>query len=130
MGDLRVAVAVVASLVLVGCFGGEDQPTKPSDGANTAGLDCPGGGEDVVTVVFDLGENPHGTPTARGALERFLSERRSDLSADEFRRTARPSAGTTDFAYTRDGLKLVHIYAERLERGWHVISYAFCRGVL
>jgi hypothetical protein len=131
MRSSLVTVALAASVLLVGCLGGEGQPAQPTGGANPDLPECPSG-EDAVTGVFDLGANPKGVPTARGAVTRFLRGRKSDLSADAFERTDRASGGTRRavFSYSREGSRLVRLYVERLERGWLVIAYAFCRGAL
>jgi hypothetical protein len=131
MRDLWFAIAVAACVALVGCLGGDDQAAQPSAAASTA-LQCPGGDDDLRSAIFDLGEHPQGVSTARGALERFLLSRKSDVSADDFERTD-PGSGVArkaNFSYSRDGFKLADIYVERLERGWLVISYDFCRGTL
>jgi hypothetical protein len=132
MGFLPLALALAACVALVGCLGGDDQPAQPSAGANTALPECPGGEDDLRSASFDLGENPQGFPTAREALERFLMERSSDLGANSFER-AKPGgepAREANFSYRRDGLELPNVYVERLEGGWLVISYTFCRGTL
>jgi hypothetical protein len=132
MRPMSVAIVVAACVVFVGCLGGEDQAAQPSAEARTALPECPGGDDDLRIASFDVGENPQGVPTAGGALERFLLERNSDLSADAFERTDRASAAVrkASFSYSRDGLKLANIYAGRVERGWLVISYSFCGGIL
>jgi hypothetical protein len=131
MRALSFAIAVAACVALVGCLGGDDPPAQPSPEARTA-LQCPGGDEDLRSAILDLGENPQGVSTARGALERFLLSRKSDLSADDLERTDTGSGVTrkANFSYSRDGFTLADIYVERLERGWLVISYNFCRGTL
>lgn len=131
MRVLPAAIAAAASLLLVGCLGGGDEPAQQNGDANRYLPDCPGG-EEPRAVVFDLGENPRGVPTPRGAVARFLRQEKSDLSADVFERTDRGSGGwrRAAFAYSRDGSKLVQISLERLERGWLVVGYAFCPGTL
>jgi hypothetical protein len=131
MRYLPFAIAVVASVGLIGCLGDDDQPAQPSAEAGTA-LDCPGGDDDLRSASFDLGENPQGVPSARGALERFLLSRTSDLSADAFERTDGGSGAPrkANFSYSRGESRLADIYVERLERGWLVISYDYCRGII
>lgn len=126
-----VAIALATCLALVGCLDGEDEPAQQAGGANSDLPECPSG-EDAVTAVYDLGANPNGVPTARGAMKRFLRKQKSSLSADAFERTDRGSgeARKAGFSYSRQGSELVQIYVERLERGWLVIAYAFCRGTL
>jgi hypothetical protein len=132
MRSLLLALAFVACVALVGCLGGEDQSAQPGTQVNAALPECPGGDDDLRSASFDLGANPQGFPTAREALERFLMQRKSDLTANDFERTnsGPDAAREANFTYRRNGLELPNIYVERLDSGWLVISYTFCRGML
>jgi hypothetical protein len=133
LGEVRFSPALLAALACVGlggCLGGEDESPRPTNGsADTP--ECPNG-EEPLSAVYDLGENPKGAPSARDAVARFLGFRDSDLTADSFDRDGQGSsrADRASFTYSEGGSQLVRLYVERLERGWLVIAYEFCRGAL
>lgn len=127
---LLALIALAACVVLASC-GEDQQPAQAGTEASSAPLDCPGGEEDLRRTVRDLGGNPQGEPTAVGALQRFLVEQESDLSAGDFERMQRGSGSGRKayFIHSRDGFEqLPRVYVERLERGWLVIAYDYCHG--
>jgi hypothetical protein len=128
MSSVLAALALSACVVLAGCLDDEDGETQPADPAGIS-LDCPS--EDRVDAVFDLGENPRGAPTPGEAVARFFSSRLfRSLDSEDVRRDSAGSspAEQATFSYTQQGRRLAEFYVERLETGWLVISYSFCRG--
>ena len=111
-------VVVFACIYLVGCSKEQEE----------SGGRCPGGAEPRYTV-FDLDGDSKGASSPEDALASFLRHEGSDLAVGDFDEVER-GARTASFSHTEDGSRLARFYSERFDRGWFVISYETCSGVL
>ena len=133
MRPLLIAV-LTGSLFATGC-GGDTAPEATTTGLPD-GLECPSGEDDLVGASFDLGADPRGFPSPRVALAHFLDREGfpngegGDLNPDEFTGGDSTDREDAELAYSRDGHKLAHVFLRRLDRGWLVIGYEYCRGQL
>lgn len=114
-------LAGFACLALLGC---SDEAEKKSEGSER----CPGG-EKPTYVVFDIDTDAKGASSPQDALARFLRHEASDLATTDFDAVNKDKRKAR-FGLTEDGSRLASFYLERLDRGWFVISYEACSGVL
>lgn len=119
-----------AALLGVGC-GGSDQNAESGppgqSGVTAAGLQCADGESDERTALFDLGENPRVYPSAREALDRFLAFNNRGSGVGELVETESTKTRST-FSLIENELVVAHVDVKRLDGGWIVIGYDYCRG--
>lgn len=108
-------------LALLGCSNDVEKNSERSEG-------CPDG-ERPTYVLFDIDTGAKGASSPRGALAGFLRHEKTDLATAEFDEVER-DAKAARFDHTENGSRLAQFYVERLDRGWFVISYEACSGVL